>query len=71
MRLSFGAESPDRIEEGMRRLAAAARAVPLAELTGKADYESLGLGSAIDERSAAPSNRNALAKDWISNGRSN
>jgi len=27
MGLSFGAESPDRIEEGMRRLAAAVRAV--------------------------------------------
>ena len=27
MRLSFGVESPDRIEEGIRRLAAAVRAV--------------------------------------------
>jgi len=27
MRLSFGVESPDRIEEGMRRLAAAVQAV--------------------------------------------
>ena len=27
MRLSFGVETPDRIDEGMRRLAAAVRAV--------------------------------------------